>query len=135
MAAPTKPSAPPRTPSTRPAPPSSASRAASIDHRPAMPGRAPMLPHPAAVRGVVFINKDQCKGCDLCIEFCPKTVLARSQAYNAKGYHYPVVTKAECINCRLCVTVCPEYAIFSLAAANRVKGASAAAAMTPGGHA
>ncbi len=94
-----------------------------------------MLSQPAAVRGVVFITKDQCKGCDLCIEFCPKSVLARSQGFNAKGYHYPVVAKAECINCRLCVTVCPEYAIFSLAAVNRVKGASAAAAMTPGGQA
>lgn len=101
--------------------------------RSARSGRAPILPHPATVRGVVFIKKNQCKGCELCIEFCPKSVLARSKGFNPKGYHYPVVANAECINCRLCVTVCPEYAIFSMAApADRVKGA--AATMTAGGR-
>ena len=86
-----------------------------------MLGRTPILPRPAAVRGLVFITKDWCKGCDLCIEFCPKSVLARSTDFNVKGYHYPVVISDDCINCRLCVTVCPEYAIFSVAAAHRVK--------------
>lgn len=86
--------------------------------RPPMLGRTPILPRPAEVRGLVFIRKNHCKGCELCIEFCPKGVLARSKGFNAKGYHYPVVMNAECINCRLCVTVCPEYAIFSMARPN-----------------
>ena len=81
-----------------------------------MISRTPMLPQPPAVRGAVFIKKDHCKGCELCIEFCPKNVLARSTGYNLKGYHYPIVTKDECTNCTLCVTVCPEYAIFSVVA-------------------
>ena len=81
------------------------------------PGRAPIVRRPAPVRGVVFLRKDHCKGCELCIEFCPKNVLTRSTDFNVKGYHYPVVSSRECINCRLCVTVCPEYAIFSVAAA------------------
>ncbi len=89
-------------------------------------GRTPVLARPAAVRGLVFIKKDHCKGCELCIEFCPKSVLARSKGFNPKGYHYPVVTKDGCINCRLCVTVCPEYAIFSVAAAGRIKHAAVA---------
>ena len=89
-----------------------------------MRGRTPVLPEPAAVRGLVLIKKDHCKGCELCIEFCPKTVLSRSKGFNVKGYHYPVVTKDGCVNCRLCVTVCPEYAIFSKAATT-----------TPGGQA
>jgi 2-oxoglutarate ferredoxin oxidoreductase subunit delta len=78
--------------------------------------RAPILPGPARVHGIVFIRKAHCKGCELCIEFCPKDVLVRSKDFNAKGYHYPLVSNGECINCRLCVTVCPEYAIFSVAA-------------------
>lgn len=95
--------------------------------------RAPVLPQPAPVRGVVFIKKSQCKGCELCIEFCPKNVLARSKGFNAKGYHYPVVvTNAQCINCRLCVTVCPEYAIFSMDAGTRVTGRAAAPAIAGG---
>lgn len=93
--------------------------------------RAPMLPPPAGVRGRVFVNRDRCKGCELCIEFCPKRVLARSQGFNAKGYHYPVASSNGCINCRLCVTVCPEYAIFSVPAAPAI----AAAATQPGGSA
>ena len=99
-----------------------------------MVGRTPMLPRPVAVHGVVFIKKEQCKGCELCIEFCPRGVLARSKAFNAKGYHYPMVTNADCINCRLCVTVCPEYAIFSMAAPDRAVSPQAAVA-SPGGTA
>ena len=90
-----------------------------------MSGRAPVLPQPAAVRGLVFITRDHCKGCELCIEFCPKSVLALSKGFNVKGYHYPVVLNDNCINCRLCVSVCPEYAIFSVAAAGRIKRAAA----------
>ncbi len=78
--------------------------------------RTPIVPRPAAVRGVVFIRKDRCKGCELCIEFCPQDVLVRSKQFNVKGYHYPVAARSGCIHCRLCVTVCPEYAIFSVAA-------------------
>jgi len=99
--------------------------------------RMPVLPRPCGPHGRVIIAQDRCKGCELCIEFCPKSVLARSKDFNAKGYHYPVITKDECINCRLCVTVCPEYAIFSVPAsapaADRA-GGSAPAAGASGGH-
>ena len=105
----------------------------ATEPRSALLGRTPVLPQPAAVRGLVFIKKDHCKGCELCIEFCPTSVLARSEGFNVKGYHYPVVTKDDCINCRLCVTVCPEYAIFSVAAANWLK--VPAAATSHGGRA
>ncbi len=95
-------------------------------------GRTPILTQPARVRGVVFIKKNHCKGCELCIEFCPKSVLVRSKGFNPKGYHYPIVTNSECINCRLCVTICPEYAIFSVAAATRANGPGAPAANNGG---
>jgi 2-oxoglutarate ferredoxin oxidoreductase subunit delta len=99
-----------------------------------MSGRAPIVPRPAAVRGIVFIRKNHCKGCELCIEFCPRSVLARSKDFNPKGYHYPVVTNDNCINCRLCVTVCPEYAIFSVATTGPA-GLPGLASTSPGGHA
>jgi 2-oxoglutarate ferredoxin oxidoreductase subunit delta len=89
--------------------------------RAAPTGRRPIVERPAPVRGVVFLKKGHCKGCELCIEFCPKNVLARSKDFNVKGYHYPVVTNGDCINCRLCVTVCPEFAIFSVPAAAAVR--------------
>ena len=76
--------------------------------------RAPIVPASGHVKGRVYIAKERCKGCELCIEFCPSDVLARSADFNQKGYHYPIVANDGCINCRLCLTVCPEYAIFSV---------------------
>lgn len=76
--------------------------------------RGPIMRPPAAtVRGRVLITKERCKGCELCIEFCPSHVLGRPKDFNPKGYHYPIVLNEDCINCRLCVTICPEFAIFS----------------------
>jgi 2-oxoglutarate ferredoxin oxidoreductase subunit delta len=95
--------------------------------------RVPIVPQPDAVRGIVFIKQEQCKGCELCIEFCPKDVLSRSKGFNAKGYHYPLAKKSGCIHCRLCATVCPEYAIFSVAAPMSARGNAAAAATNTGG--
>ncbi|MBI2202432.1 MAG: 4Fe-4S binding protein [Candidatus Rokubacteria bacterium] len=95
--------------------------------------RVPVVSRPAPVRGRVFVQRDRCKGCELCIEFCPTSVLSRSKDFNARGYHYPIAA-AGCINCRLCVTVCPEYAIFSVAAGSR-GAAGAAAAANAGGQA
>lgn len=76
--------------------------------------RPPIVPGPPPIRGRVSIAKERCKGCELCIEFCPKDVLVLSDDFNFKGYHYPIVRNDVCINCRLCVTVCPEFAIFSV---------------------
>jgi 2-oxoglutarate ferredoxin oxidoreductase subunit delta len=67
-------------------------------------------------RGEVRILRDRCKGCGFCIEFCPRDVLARSDDFNRKGYHFPVVVKdAVCVNCNLCEMLCPDFAIYSVA--------------------
>jgi 2-oxoglutarate ferredoxin oxidoreductase subunit delta len=63
--------------------------------------------------GVVTINKNWCKGCGFCIQYCPTKVLTASPEYNKKGYHPPVVTSAEnCRDCGFCQVICPEFAIF-----------------------
>ncbi len=52
------------------------------------------------------INKSWCKGCGICVAFCPKQVLAIE---NEKV----VVANAEaCIKCKLCEYRCPDFAIF-----------------------
>ena len=69
-------------------------------------------------RGEVLIVEDRCKGCEFCVEYCPRDVLVMSKAFNRKGYHPPEVVKhGECVNCNLCEMICPEFAIFSVDAA------------------
>jgi len=43
--------------------------------------------------GEVHLIKDRCKGCGLCIEYCPKKVLEESDEINARGVHPPKVPK------------------------------------------
>ena len=66
-------------------------------------------------RGTIYLVKERCKGCEFCVEYCPRDVLAMSSEYNAKGYHFPYPkTQERCVNCDLCETICPEFAIFCL---------------------
>lgn len=58
------------------------------------------------------INEELCKGCRLCIEFCPKGVLDLSVKVNRKGNPFSKVVHAEkCIGCRACTLVCPDTCI------------------------
>jgi 2-oxoglutarate ferredoxin oxidoreductase subunit delta len=76
----------------------------------------PTQPTPGAGRrsyGQVFLIEERCKGCDFCVEFCPKHILAMSDTFNSKGYHVPVLlTEGVCTDCKLCQLLCPEFAIY-----------------------
>lgn len=52
------------------------------------------------------INTKYCKGCGICIEFCPKKILAIDEIGKVK-----VANEAECITCGQCELRCPDYAI------------------------
>jgi 2-oxoglutarate ferredoxin oxidoreductase subunit delta len=61
---------------------------------------------------LIEINDNLCKGCDICIEFCPTDVFRKSDKLNRRGYYLPVVARLdECTVCRLCELLCPELAI------------------------
>ena len=62
---------------------------------------------------MIEINENLCKGCDICIEFCPVDVFENSDKLNRKGYYLPLVARPdECVYCLLCELLCPELAII-----------------------
>ena len=62
---------------------------------------------------MIEINENLCKGCDICIEFCPVDVFENSDKLNRKGYYVPLVARPdECVDCLLCELLCPELAII-----------------------
>ncbi len=80
--------------------------------------RTPLdIQHIKIPQGEIHLIVDRCKGCEFCVEFCPRGVLRMSTEFNAKGYHYPEVGEAEnCVECDLCEVICPDFAIFCLPA-------------------
>jgi 2-oxoglutarate ferredoxin oxidoreductase subunit delta len=52
------------------------------------------------------VKKEFCKGCRICVEFCPKNVLTIE---NGK---VKIADIEKCIKCGLCELRCPDYAIF-----------------------
>ncbi|MDR3348806.1 MAG: 4Fe-4S binding protein [Acidaminococcales bacterium] len=53
------------------------------------------------------IIEARCKGCGICVAFCPKQVLGISEIEKVQ-----IVNGAACIACRQCETRCPDFAIF-----------------------
>jgi 2-oxoglutarate ferredoxin oxidoreductase subunit delta len=62
--------------------------------------------------GRVVVDETRCKGCKLCIEFCPKGLLELSDKTNDKGYHVVrQINSEECNGCTLCAIMCPDVAL------------------------
>ncbi len=54
----------------------------------------------------VEVKKEWCKGCGICVAFCPKDVLElKDEKINIKNME-------ACIRCGLCELRCPDYAIW-----------------------
>jgi 2-oxoglutarate ferredoxin oxidoreductase subunit delta len=61
----------------------------------------------------VTFNVDLCKGCGLCVQACPKKIIALSNdILNKKGYHPACITDQDkCIACAMCASMCPDVVI------------------------
>jgi len=69
----------------------------------------------AITPGQVNIDKERCKGCGFCVDFCPRAVIRMSSELSSKGYNLAEVEDGDkCLACGFCEAVCPEFAITIL---------------------
>ena len=54
----------------------------------------------------LVINREWCKGCGICVAFCPKKVLELDREGKTSA---PRIE--DCIYCRMCELRCPDFAI------------------------
>lgn len=61
----------------------------------------------------VTFQSDLCKGCELCVAYCPKKLLTTDkQLLNKSGVHPAMITDTtQCIGCLSCVMMCPDAII------------------------
>ena len=60
----------------------------------------------------VKIEKDRCKGCGLCIFYCPLKSLELSVTLNKRGVKPANFKKgAKCSGCGFCFLICPDNCI------------------------
>jgi len=63
------------------------------------------------IKGRIVIDIERCKGCEVCLETCPFSVIKLSKEVNGKGYRYLEVVNDECTGCANCALVCPDAVI------------------------
>ena len=67
----------------------------------------------SAKKNRVHINAERCKGCGLCVAFCPRNILEQAGETNSKGYRLVSVSDiSKCTGCNMCSMFCPEFAIW-----------------------
>ena len=61
----------------------------------------------------VTFREDRCKGCELCVNACPKQIIhIAKDRLNSTGFRPAEITDREkCIGCAFCATVCPDVVI------------------------
>lgn len=61
----------------------------------------------------ITVNEKLCKGCELCVNACPKKIIALDRStINAKGYHPAhCIDDSQCTGCTSCALTCPDVAI------------------------
>ena len=68
--------------------------------------------HATVQQGVVEIDAERGKGCELCVYECPAHTLRLSDGVNLRGFrHSEQVRPDRCIGCASCALICPDGCI------------------------
>jgi 2-oxoglutarate ferredoxin oxidoreductase subunit delta len=61
----------------------------------------------------IIINEEYCKGCTLCVNFCPQKTIQIANSISKSGYHPAEFSdpQGKCTGCTLCALMCPDAAI------------------------
>ena len=69
----------------------------------------------------IKINKKYCKGCQLCIAFCPRKNIKVDIVLNEGGiFPAAIISEEDCTGCGICYLMCPE-ACIEIEASKEVK--------------
>lgn len=74
----------------------------------------------------IVIADDLCRGCGLCVAFCPRNTLRLAARFNRDGLR-PVeyVDPDLCVGCGTCATMCPHVAIVRVERTEKAREATA----------
>ena len=60
----------------------------------------------------IIIDTKKCKGCKLCIQYCPQKSIILSDKLNKQGAKPAIFKKgSKCTGCGFCAIMCPDVAI------------------------
>ncbi|SNR59228.1 4Fe-4S binding protein [Desulfurobacterium atlanticum] len=59
-------------------------------------------------KGIVEINVEWCKGCNVCASVCPTDVLELDRVRAVMTVKHP----EKCIGCNQCEMICPDFCIY-----------------------
>ncbi len=65
------------------------------------------------LKGLIIVDTERCKGCNLCAVACPKHIIELDPAHvNRFGHSFAQAVRAdECTGCASCAIVCPDACI------------------------
>ena len=61
----------------------------------------------------ITVDEHYCKGCGLCVDVCPRNIIALDpEKMTDKGYHPArLMDESQCTACANCALMCPDVAI------------------------
>jgi 2-oxoglutarate ferredoxin oxidoreductase subunit delta len=69
----------------------------------------------ARSHGTITVDPERCKGCDICVHYCPPRVLRLSGRRNSLNHRVVELFDEErCTGCEICAKVCPDMAIVEV---------------------